>query len=125
MTLLDAQEYDAEKARKRKKRIISAILIVIVVAFLGWWFRYWPEERVAGHFFDALQRQDYNTAYGIWMQDPQWQQHPGQHPKYLFNEFYQDWGPGGEWGLIKTQRRLWHQLLPWWGQRRGGGLHRE
>ena len=104
MTLLDAQEYDAEKARKRKKRIISAILIVIVVAFLGWWFRYWPEERVARHFFDALQRQDYNTAYGIWMQDPQWQQHPGQHPKYLFNEFYQDWGPGGQWGLIKTQR---------------------
>ena len=23
---------------------------------------------------------------------------------YPFNEFYQDWGPGGEWGLIKTQK---------------------
>ena len=90
MTLLDAQEFDAGKARKRKKRVISAILIVIVVAILVWWFRYWPEERVARQFFDALQRQDYNTAYGIWMQDPQWQQHPDTHPKYRFNEFYRD-----------------------------------
>ena len=55
-------------------------VIVIVVACLGWWFRYWPEEHVAGHF-RALQRQDYNTAYGIWMQDPQWQQHPEQASK--------------------------------------------
>ena len=105
MTLLDAQEYDPAKARKRKQTNHfgdrdpgdrrSA---------LGWWFRYWPEERIVGHFFDALQKQDYKTAYGIWMHDPQWAQHPEQHPKYPFNEFYQDWGPGGEWGLIKTHK---------------------
>ena len=104
MTLLDAQEYDAEKARKRRMRIISAIAILLVVLALGWWFRYWPYEHMAGKFFDALQKQDYKTAYGIWMHDPQWQQHPNQYPKYPFNEFYKDWGPGGEWGLIKTQR---------------------
>jgi len=104
MTLLDAQEYDPEKARKRRTRIILAVAIVLILAGLGWWFLYWPQERIAGYFFDALQRQDYNTAYGIWMHDPQWQQHPGQHPKYPFNEFYRDWGPGGEWGLIKTQK---------------------
>jgi hypothetical protein len=104
MTLLDAKEYDPEKERKRKTRIISAIVVVIILLGLGWWFRYWPEERVAGRFFDSLQKQDYETAYGIWMQDPQWKQHPREHPKYLFNEFYRDWGPGGEWGLIKTQK---------------------
>jgi hypothetical protein len=104
MTLLDAQEYDSAKARKRKIRIISAIVIVLVVASLGWWFRYWPQERIAGHFFDDLQRQDYKGAYGIWMHDTEWQQHPERHPKYPFNEFYQDWGPGGQWGLIKTQK---------------------
>ena len=104
MTLLDAQEYDPAKARKRNIRIISAIVIVLFVAGFLWWNRYWPEERVAGHFFAALQKQDYKTAYGIWMHDPEWQQHPQQHPKYPFNEFYQDWGPGGQWGLIKTQK---------------------
>lgn len=104
MTLLDAKEYDPAKARKRTIRIVSAIVIVLFVAGFLWWNRYWPEERVAGHFFAALQKQDYKTAYAIWMQDPEWQQHPQQHPKYPFNEFYQDWGPGGQWGLIKTQK---------------------
>ena len=104
MTLLDAQEYDPEKGRKRKRRIISAIVIVLLVLCLGWWFRYWPQEHIVGNFFDALQRQDYKTAYGIWMHDQQWEQHLDQHAKYPFNEFYQDWGPGGEWGLIKTQK---------------------
>jgi hypothetical protein len=104
MTLLDAQEYDPAKARKRWRRIISATVIILIVLCLGWWFRYYPQERIVGHFFDALQRQDYKTAYGIWMHDSQWEQHREQHAKYPFNEFYRDWGPGGEWGLIKTQK---------------------
>jgi hypothetical protein len=104
MTLLDAKQYDPEKARKKTKRIISAILIVVVLAFLAWWFRYWPEERIVGHFFQALQKQDYNQAYGIWMHDADWQKNPQQHAKYPFNDFYRDWGPGGEWGLIKTEK---------------------
>jgi hypothetical protein len=104
MTLLDAKEYDAEKARKRNVRIIVTVLSILVVTGVIWWFRYWPEERVVGHFFDALQKQDYKTAYSIWMQDPNWSQHPGNYPKYPFNEFYRDWGPGGEWGLVKTQK---------------------
>jgi hypothetical protein len=24
------------------------------------------------------------------------------HPQYPYNEFWQDWGPGGQWGLIKS-----------------------
>jgi hypothetical protein len=104
MTLLDAQEFDAEKARKKKRKIISVIAILVIVAGLVWWFRYWPDEHIVGNFFTALQKQDYKTAYGIWMHDPNWAQHPDQHPKYPFNEFYRDWGPGGEWGLIKTQK---------------------
>ena len=104
MTLLDAKEIDVGKERKRKKRIILSVVVVLIVLGVGWWFRYWPQERIVGHFFDALQNKDYNTAYGIWMHDPQWQKHPDQYPKYLFNEFYRDWGPGGQWGLIKTQK---------------------
>lgn len=104
MTLLDAKQYDPEKARKKRNQIVSAILAVVVLAFLAWWFRYWPEERIVRHFFEALQKQDYNQAYGIWMQDAEWQKHPQQHAKYPFNDFYRDWGPGGEWGLIKTEK---------------------
>ena len=104
MTLLDAQEYDPAKARKRRMRIISVIAVLVIVLTVVWFNRFWPEERIVGHFFAALPKQDYKTAYGIWMHDPQWQQHPDQHPKYPFNDFYRDWGPGGEWGLIKTYK---------------------
>ena len=104
MTLLDAKEYDSERARKRNIKIIWAAAIVVIILALGWWFRYWPQERIVGHFFDALQKQDYKAAYGIWMHDPTWSQHPDQHPKYPYGDFYRDWGPGGEWGLIKTQK---------------------
>jgi hypothetical protein len=113
MTLLDAKDVDPEEGRKRKKRFAVAIVVVVILlsvgllGFLrgdGWWFWYWPEEHVVGHFFSALQKQDYKAAYGIWMHDASWAQHPEKYPKYPFNEFYRDWGPGGEWGLIKTQK---------------------
>lgn len=104
MTLLDAKEFDAEKARKRKFRIISVIVVALVLLGLLWGFRYWPQKRVVGRFFEALQKQDYNQAYAIWMHDPNWRQHPERYAKYPFNDFYRDWGPGGEWGLIKTQK---------------------
>ena len=45
---------------------------------------------------------DFETAYGIWLHDPNWKQHPQNYPNYSFREFYNDWGPGGEWGLINT-----------------------
>jgi hypothetical protein len=104
MTLLDAKEYDPEKERRKKVRIISAIAFLLLAGFFLWWFRYWPEERVAEHFFDALQKQDYESGYGIWMHDPQWRQHPDRYKKYPFNEFYTDWGPGGQWGLVKSYK---------------------
>jgi hypothetical protein len=104
MTLLDAKEYDPEKERRKKVRIISAIAFLLLAGFFLWWFRYWPEERVAEHFFDALQKQDYESGYGVWMHDPQWRQHPDRYKKYPFNEFYTDWGPGGQWGLVKSYK---------------------
>ena len=104
MTLLDAQQYDPHKARRKRMTISAAIVALLVVAFLFWRFPYWRAEWVVGKFFGALQKQDYKTAYAIWMHDPDWAAHPGEHPKYPFNEFYQDCGPGGEWGLIKSQK---------------------
>jgi hypothetical protein len=104
MTLLDAKDYDPGKERKRKIRIISVVVLVLLALGIAWWFRYLPEERVADRFFDALQRQSYESAYAIWMHDPQWRQHVDRYQKYPFNEFYRDWGPGGEWGVVKSHK---------------------
>lgn len=104
MTLLDAKEFNPEKESRRKKRLILIISVVVVLLILGWWFRYWREEHIVNNFFAALKKQDFKTAYGIWQHDPNWAQHPSEYPKYPFNEFYQDWGPGGQWGVIKTAK---------------------
>ncbi len=117
MTLLDAQQYDERRERRRRIKIVSLVVLVLVLAWLGWNFRYWPEEHVADRFFAALQKKDYEAAYGIWMHDPQWKQHPGRYPKYPFNDFYRDWGPGGEWGLINS-----HELYGSISPRGGSGV---
>src|SRR5438132_8649167 len=102
MTLLDAHPYDPAKARRRKIKITVTVVLIVALAALVWMYRNWPEEHVVDKFFSALQHQDYESAYGIWMHDPSWKQHPEKYSQYPFNDFYRDWGPGGEWGLIKS-----------------------
>ncbi|HKD83554.1 MAG TPA: hypothetical protein VKB58_02310 [Terriglobales bacterium] len=104
MSLFEAQPYDPSQARKKRNIIIAIVFVVIILAIFWWQLRFWPEERVVDRFFDALQQQDFKQAYGIWMQDPNWNQHPQRYSRYTYDDFFKDWGPGGEWGIIKTHR---------------------
>jgi hypothetical protein len=104
MTLMDAKEYDEAGARRRKVRIVTIIGTLLVLGFLAYQFRFWPEEHLVDKFFSALQRKDYETAYGIYRADREWKQHAQQHADYPYNDFYRDWGPGGEWGLVKSYK---------------------
>ncbi len=102
MTLFEAQPYDPSGDR-RKRNIILLIVGVIVVAAILWWvFRFSPQKHIVNTFFDALQQQNYEQAYGIWMHDPNWKQHADQYSRYSYNDFLKDWGPSGEWGIIKS-----------------------
>ncbi len=102
MTLFEAQPYDVARARRKRNLIIGLAFLVIVIA-LGWWqMRYWPEERIVDRFFDALQQQNYEQAYGVWMHDAEWKQHADRYSRYRYSDFIKDWGPGGEWGIIKS-----------------------
>ena len=98
MTLMDAQKYDAARDRRRRKRIVigdyrrsASRLGRLPLSRL-------PRAPCSEQFFAALQKQNYEAAYGIWFSDPDWKQHPSKYSNYPFNEFNQDWGPGGEWG---------------------------
>jgi hypothetical protein len=104
MTLLDAQQYDFAKAKRRKIKIALTITAVLVLAVIGWLYRNWPEEHAVDRFFVALQKQDYEGAYGIYFHDPDWRQHSQKYSQYGYADFYRDWGPGGEWGLVKSHR---------------------
>ncbi|MGH9556796.1 MAG: hypothetical protein ACRD3R_11310 [Terriglobales bacterium] len=104
MSLLDAPEYDPSRERRKALLALGAVVLVAALAATAYRFRNWPEERVVDRFFAALQGKDYETAYGIWLADPDWKQHPNRYTNYPYGDFYRDWGPGGEWGLIRSYR---------------------
>jgi len=102
--LFDAQPYDEGAARRRRLWTAAAIVSVIAVAALLWFNRYWPEERRVNRFFAQLHAKEFEGAYGTWMNDANWKQHPETYKRYAFRAFYQDWGPGGEWGPISSYK---------------------
>jgi hypothetical protein len=90
MTLLDAP---AEIPHKSRAMAFTVAAVVIVAAILLWFsFRYYPEKRVAEHFFDALVAGDMAHAYQLWQ--------PG--PSYKMPDFLADWGPNGYYGPVKS-----------------------
>jgi hypothetical protein len=101
-SILNAPSYDPKRDQRKKLIIAGVALAILLVGYIFYQFRNWPEERVVNRFFNALEARDYEKAYGIWMADPNWKQHPAAHPRYKFGDFYLDWGPGGEYGLINS-----------------------
>ena len=101
-TIFTAPQYDPRRERRKRAIIAGIVAAAIIVGILAYLYRNWPEERVVDRFFTALVNKDFETAYGIWLHDPNWKQHPQNYPNYSFREFYNDWGPGGEWGIIKS-----------------------
>jgi len=102
MGLMDAEEYDPRPAQRRKRLIVIAALIVVLAGILWFFFRFWPYERVINKLFEAVERNDMQTAYGVYMADPDWQQHPDKYARYTFGQFSLDYGPSGDYGKITT-----------------------
>jgi hypothetical protein len=119
MTLLDAPIFNEARSRKRKQIIYSAAVVVFVL-FLGWWFvtgmpiagpwnwnSYLRGTIATNHFFAAVEKNDIPRAYGVWMNDPDWQKHPATSTFYPYDRFQQDWSPGGdgnEYGSIHSHK---------------------
>jgi hypothetical protein len=103
-TIFTAPQYDPRRERRRRAIIAGIVVAVVVIAVLAYLYRNWPEEHVVDQFFQALVQKDFEKAYAIWMHDPNWKQHPEKYANYSFRDFYNDWGPGGEWGTIKSYR---------------------
>ncbi|HUA91739.1 MAG TPA: hypothetical protein VL991_04185 [Terracidiphilus sp.] len=117
MTLLDAPKFDEARARRRQT-ILSISASVVGVLIIAWWLAAarpvdWPwnwnthlfGRATVNHFLDAVERNDLAAAYGIWMHDKDWQQHPAQHSVYPFNRFEGDWSPNSpdnEYGAIHS-----------------------
>jgi hypothetical protein len=106
MTLLNAPEFDLKKETRKRNILVGsgiaiALLIVLTIAgFLlghGWLFMNLPAEHHVSTFLTALQQQDYPKAYGIFYNDPTWQQHPDKYKDYPLQRFTEDFTTESEW----------------------------
>lgn len=100
MTLLDAPQYNARKARIRRNIIVGILIAIPFIAFFTWYWWNWPEEHRLNTFFHAVEAKNYPQAFGIWTGDPNWQQHPQEYQNYTYQAFLSDWGPNSEYGVI-------------------------
>jgi hypothetical protein len=106
MSLLNAPAYDKKKEdRKRNIQVGSAVFLALmalltVVGFLlghGWLFLNLPAEHRMNVFLTALEASDYPKAYGIYYNDPAWQQHPQKYADYPLQRFTEDFTTESEW----------------------------
>jgi hypothetical protein len=100
MTLLNAPEYDGSRERRNRNLLVGAgvlVLLAIVIglggfmAGHGWFFSNLPAEHKVSSFFSALEAKDYEKAYVIYTNEPDWQQHPDKHADYPLKRFTEDW----------------------------------
>ena len=100
MTLLNAPEYDGSRERRNRNLLVGAgvlVLLAIVIglggfmAGHGWFFSNLPAEHKVRSFFSALEAKDYEKAYVLYTNDPEWQQHPDKHADYPLKRFTEDW----------------------------------
>ena len=119
MTLLDAPVFDEVRDRRQRMIFYSAGGLLLVL-FVAWWMVAgrpvdWPwfwnshlQGRMAVNgFLTAVEENDLPKAYGIWVHDKNWQQHPTQNGAYPFARFQADWSstsPDNEYGAIQSHK---------------------
>ncbi len=119
MTLLDAPVFNEARERRRRVSIFAGggLLLALIV---GWWLVAgmpvdWPwnwnnhlfGRSAVNGLLTAVEQNDMPKAYGIWVHDKNWQQHPAQYGSYPFERFQQDLGPASnanEYGPIHSHK---------------------
>jgi hypothetical protein len=110
MTLLNAPEYDGRRETRNRNLLIGAGILVVLTAVIGvggfllghgWFFSLLPVEHRINVFLTTLEAKDYPKAYGIWMNDPDWQKHPQKYD-YTLQRFTEDWTTASDWGPITS-----------------------
>ena len=106
MTLLDAPMHDAMRAKSRRTRwltVACATAAIAIAAYLTWNL---PAEHRINEFLTAVESRNFPLAFGIWNNDPSWQQHPQHYSAagYSYGRFLSDWGPNSDYGTIARHK---------------------
>jgi hypothetical protein len=104
MTLLDAPQYNARRSRLIRDISIAVVVLIAVIGIGAWFFWDWPEEHRVNRFLTTVEAGDFPKAFGVWNNDPDWQQHADRYKTYDFTQFQKDWGPASDYGVIKSHK---------------------
>lgn len=100
MTLLNAPSYNEGRERLKKNLLIGSALTVFLLVILtlagfmlghGWLFTNLPAEHRVSAFLTALEKKDYDTAYGLYNNDASWKEHAAKYSDYPQSRFIEDW----------------------------------
>jgi hypothetical protein len=106
MTLLNAPEFDEKKETRNRNILVGSVVAVVAIAIIavagfllghGWFFMNLPVEHKVNVFLSAVQAGDYSKAYGIFYNDPDWQQHPDRYKDYPLQRFTEDFSTASDW----------------------------
>ena len=119
MTLLDAPVFDEARDRRRRISLYSGLGLLFAL-FVGWWLvagrpvdwpwnwnHYFMARHTVNSFLTTVEKNDLAKAYGIWIHDKNWQQHPDKTGPYPFSRFQDDWSrtsPDNEYGIIQSHK---------------------
>ena len=119
MTLMDAPKYDVARERRHSAILIASTALVFA-GLVGWWLvagrpvdwpwnwnKYLFGRSTVNNFLTDVEKNDLAAAYGIWIHDKDWQQHPAQNATYPFSRFQEDWSsssPDNEYGAIHSHQ---------------------
>ena len=105
MSLLNAPEFDVVKETRKRNILIGSAISIVAIGLLavagfalghGWFFMNLPVELKVSVFLSTVKSGDYPKAYGIWNNDPNWQQHPQKYD-YTVQRFTEDWSTASDW----------------------------
>lgn len=82
-----------EKSHKSQVMGVAIGLVVVALALILYFtFRYYPEKKAVGQFFDAVVAGNTDKAYELWKPTV----------SYRKDDFLADWGPSGYYGPVKS-----------------------
>ena len=106
MTLLNAPAFDEQKEKRKSTLLVGSGILVAVLVLLsvagfllghGWLFMNLPVEHKVNVFLSTLQAGDYSKAYGLFYNDPDWQQHADKYKDYPLQRFTEDFTTESDW----------------------------
>src|SRR5260221_5009766 len=82
--------------RSRHLKFVAGALVLLAAVVLYLTFRFYPQQRAAQRFFDALVAGDTKTPYQLWKAGP----------SYRSQDFFADLGPNGSYWRVKRYKMI-------------------